>query len=70
MQEKRAEAKVALNHYSTLIIETVELATYTGKEILDALRTKEDVPDGGKPEEIMAGILMDIVKEREKISPQ
>lgn len=67
MQEKRAEAKVALDHYSTLIIETVELATFTGKEILAALKAKEDVPDGQSPEEIMAGILMEIVKVREKV---
>ena len=66
MQAKRAEAKLALDHYSALIIKTVELASFTGKEILDALKTKGDVPDGTPPDDLIAGILMDLLKQREK----
>ena len=65
MQEKRAEAKLALDHYSTLIIETVELASFTGKEILDALKVKKDVSDGTPPDDLIAWILMEIIRQRE-----
>lgn len=66
MQEKQVEAQKAEKYYKDLIIEHVEGTTFTGKELLEMIRSKKNEPMlEGDPYKIFAGLLMEIIKERE-----
>lgn len=68
MQEKQQQARTAMTHYSELIIEYVETSTFTGKELLDMIKRKQDEPEfETEPYKMFAGILMEIIKEKESI---
>ena len=66
MQEKQQQAKQAMTHYSEMIIGYVETSAFSGKELLEAIKAKKDEPNfETDPYKMFAGILMEVLKERE-----
>ena len=66
IQEKQHQARVAVTHYNELVIKYVEISTFTGKELLDMIRKKQEDPGfETDPYMMFAGILMEVIKEKE-----
>lgn len=71
LREAREQAKNDVKRYAELITDHVEGTTFTGKEILDMIRSrKDDALWEDDPYKIFAGMLMDIVEEREGLEAQ
>ncbi len=68
MQEKQQQARAAMTHYSELIIDYVETSNFTGKELLEMIKRKQNEPGfETDPYKMFAGILMEVIKEKEAI---
>lgn len=68
LQAKQNQAQTALTHYSEQLIDYVDNELFTGKEILDMLRSKQGDPKFDKAKcDLFAGVLMEIIKGREVV---
>ena len=70
MQEKKQQGQDAVKYYSELITDYVENSVFTGKELLDLIRSKTENDKFSaafekNPFTLFAGLLMEAIKERE-----
>ena len=75
MQEKKQQGKDAVKYYNELITDYVENSVFTGKQLLDLIKKKQE-DEGFKaafadsPYALLAGLLMDAITEREENGSQ
>jgi len=66
LEQKREDAKISAKHYADLILDHINQATFTGKELLDLIDSRKD---GGiwdtDPYKIFINLIMEIIRERE-----